>query len=386
VSSIEFDKVTKRFQDTVAVNEITIDIADGEFMIFVGPSGCGKTTALRMVAGLEEISSGTIRLGGQVINDIDPSERDIAMVFQNYALYPHMTVAANLAFPLRMRRQPKHEIKARVTEVAQLLGIEALLGRKPRELSGGQRQRVAMGRSIVRHPQAFLMDEPLSNLDAKLRVQMRAELVKLHRTLGVTTVYVTHDQTEAMTLGQRVTVLNHGVVQQIAPPQELYDWPANSFVASFIGSPPMNFVRGRIESSEIHMGSVAVSLPERLLGQLDSSNRDLTVGLRPESFLAGSDIAAGERGGDPRIAGQVEIVEQLGSESFVYFKTDDLEVMEVGERPLELKGALCARLRAGVRYEPGDAIELAIAPASVRLFDSDSGRSVLAGHPVASEV
>jgi multiple sugar transport system ATP-binding protein len=375
VSSIEFDKVTKRFQDTVAVDDLTIDIADGEFMIFVGPSGCGKTTALRMVAGLEEITSGTIRLGSRTINDVDPSERDIAMVFQNYALYPHMTVAANLGFPLRMRRQPKAEIKARVDEVAQLLGIESLLGRKPRELSGGQRQRVAMGRSIVRHPQAFLMDEPLSNLDAKLRVQMRAELVKLHRTLGVTTIYVTHDQTEAMTLGQRVTVLDHGVVQQVAPPQELYDWPANSFVASFIGSPPMNFVGGELDAGEIRMRGVRVALAEH--AHLDSPSRELTVGLRPESFLAPSDMSEEDVAEAALVSGRVEIVEQLGSESFVYFRTDDLDVLEIGDRPLDLKGALCARLRAGVRYEPGDPIELAIAPASVRLFDSDSGRAVL---------
>jgi multiple sugar transport system ATP-binding protein len=376
VSSIEFDKVTKRFGDTVAVNELTIDVADGEFMIFVGPSGCGKTTALRMVAGLEEISSGTIRLGSHPINDIDASERDIAMVFQNYALYPHMTVAANLGFPLRMRRQSKAQIRARVDEVAQLLGIEELLGRKPRELSGGQRQRVAMGRSIVRHPQVFLMDEPLSNLDAKLRVQMRAELVKLHRTLGVTTIYVTHDQTEAMTLGERVTVLNHGVVQQVAPPQDLYDWPANSFVASFIGSPPMNFAKGGIESGEIRMGKVRLPLPEQMQDRLNSASSDLTVGLRPESFLAGADMDADD-GKGPRISGRVEIVEQLGSESFVYFRTDDLDVMEIGDRPLELKGALCARLRAGIRFDPGDLIELAIARASIRLFDGDSGLSVL---------
>jgi multiple sugar transport system ATP-binding protein len=376
VSSIEFDKVTKRFGDTVAVNELTIDVADGEFMIFVGPSGCGKTTALRMVAGLEEISSGTIRLGGHPINDIDASERDIAMVFQNYALYPHMTVAANLGFPLRMRRQSKAQIRARVDEVAQLLGIEELLGRKPRELSGGQRQRVAMGRSIVRHPQVFLMDEPLSNLDAKLRVQMRAELVKLHRTLGVTTIYVTHDQTEAMTLGERVTVLNRGVVQQVAPPQELYDWPANSFVASFIGSPPMNFAKGGIESGELRMGKVRLPLPEHMHDRLSSASGDLTVGLRPESFLAGADMDADD-GDSPRISGRVEIVEQLGSESFVYFRTDDLDVMEIGDRPLELKGALCARLRAGIRFDPGDLIELAIARASIRLFDGDSGASLL---------
>jgi len=224
VSSINFDQVTKRYPDgTLAVDELNVSIDDGEFMIFVGPSGCGKTTALRMVAGLEEVTAGTIQLDGRVINEVDAADRDIAMVFQNYALYPHMSVGSNLSFPLRMRRASRDEVWARVAEVAALLGIEELLGKKPRELSGGQRQRVAMGRAIVRHPKVFLMDEPLSNLDAKLRVQMRAELVKLHRTLGVTTVYVTHDQTEAMTLGQRVTVMDRGVAQQVDAPQDLYD-------------------------------------------------------------------------------------------------------------------------------------------------------------------
>jgi multiple sugar transport system ATP-binding protein len=379
VSSIGFEHVTKQFGETIAVDDLSIDIADGEFMIFVGPSGCGKTTALRMVAGLEAISSGTIRLGTDPINDLDPADRDIAMVFQNYALYPHMTVAANLAFPLRMRRTPKVEIKARVKEVAQLLDIEPLLARKPRELSGGQRQRVAMGRSIVRHPRAFLMDEPLSNLDAKLRVQMRAELVKLHRTLGVTTIYVTHDQTEAMTLGQRVTVLNNGVVQQVAPPQELYDWPANTFVAGFIGSPSMNFVRGSLASGEVRLKGVNVPLSEDLRSRLDASPGELTVGLRPESFVADADsVAAGDQ---PSVRGRVEIVEQLGSESFVYFRTDELEVVDVGERPIELQGAICARIRAGTRLEPGDPLELGIDPANMRLFDGTSGTSVLFEHP-----
>ncbi len=376
MANIDFEHVSKRFGDTMAVDDLSIGIEDGEFMIFVGPSGCGKTTALRMVAGLEEVSSGTIRLGERPINDLEPGERDIAMVFQNYALYPHMTVAANLGFPLRMRRQSKEQIRARVLEVARLLEIEPLLARKPRELSGGQRQRVAMGRSIVRHPQAFLMDEPLSNLDAKLRVQMRAELVKLHRTLGVTTIYVTHDQTEAMTLGQRVTVLDHGAIQQVAPPEELYDWPANTFVASFIGSPPMNFVGGSLAASLLRLGRLDATLAPALLERLTVSGGEVTVGLRPESFLAVGDSSGAEDA--PRVHGRVEIVEHLGSESIVYFRTDDLDVLEVGERPLELKGALCARLRSGTRYAPGDLVELAIAPESVRLFDPKDGRSLLA--------
>src|SRR3990170_1657261 len=246
MASIEFDHVTKRFPDgTVAVNDIELEVADGEFMILVGPSGCGKTTALRMGAGLEQITEGEIRIGGRVVNRLDPPDRDVAMVFQTYALYPHMTVRENIAFPLRMQRLSSSEIERRVAEATRLLGIEDLLRRKPRELSGGQRQRVAMGRAIVRHPRAFLMDEPLSNLDAKLRVQMRAELVKLHRRLGVTTLYVTHDQVEAMTLGQRVAVLDHGLVQQVDPPDILYNSPTNLFVASFIGSPAMNLLRVR---------------------------------------------------------------------------------------------------------------------------------------------
>jgi multiple sugar transport system ATP-binding protein len=379
VSTISFDGVTKRYPDgTVAVNDLTIDVADGEFMIFVGPSGCGKTTALRMVAGLEDITSGTISLGGREINGVDPSERDIAMVFQNYALYPHMSVATNLGFPLRMRRMPKAEVKSRVREVALLLGIESLLGKKPRELSGGQRQRVAMGRAIVRHPQAFLMDEPLSNLDAKLRVQMRAELVKLHRTLGVTTIYVTHDQTEAMTLGQRVTVMDHGIVQQTAAPKRLYDWPVNTFVASFIGSPPMNFVRGALESARVNLGALTVALPEGALDRVSAPRREVTVGLRPESFIDEAQDGGGAAGsGRAPISGQVEVVEQLGSESFVYFRADGLEVLEMGDRPVELRGALCARLPAGVEYEPGDRIELGVKSHLLRLFEQDSGQAVL---------
>jgi multiple sugar transport system ATP-binding protein len=374
VSTITFDGVTKRYPGgTLAVNDLSIDIADGEFMIFVGPSGCGKTTALRMVAGLEEITEGTISLGGRAINGIDPSERDIAMVFQNYALYPHMSVATNLGFPLRMRRMPKSEVRARVQEVATMLGIEELLNRKPRELSGGQRQRVAMGRAIVRHPQAFLMDEPLSNLDAKLRVQMRAELVKLHRTLGVTTIYVTHDQTEAMTLGQRVTVMDHGVVQQTDAPKKLYDWPTNTFVASFIGSPPMNFVRGTLDSGCVDLGGIVVALPEGRLNQLSAERREMTAGLRPESFVA----ADGDSTDRSTIRGQVEVVEQLGSESFVYFRTEGLEVLEIGDRPVELRGALCAKLPASIEYEPGDRIDLSVRAELLRLFEPDSGQAIL---------
>jgi multiple sugar transport system ATP-binding protein len=374
VSSITFEHVIKRYADgTLAVDDLNVAVADGEFMIFVGPSGCGKTTALRMVAGLEEITSGQVRLDQRVINEVDVADRDIAMVFQNYALYPHMSVAANLSFPLRTRRMPSEQVTARVSEVATLLGIQELLGKKPRELSGGQRQRVAMGRAIVRHPQAFLMDEPLSNLDAKLRVQMRAELIKLHRTLDVTTIYVTHDQTEAMTLGQRVTVMNRGVMQQVDAPEDLYDWPANTFVASFIGSPPMNFVRGVRESGGVRLGGLLAVLPEAAVGGLDAGSRELTVGLRPESFAASD----GSSGGDS-IRAEVELIERLGSETFVYFRADQLEVVEVGDRPIELKGTLCARMPPGIRYQAGDRLDLEIKNDLVRLFDVGTGESVLA--------
>src|SRR5919201_1655807 len=300
MAAIDLDHVSKEFPDgTRAVDDLELAIADGEFMIFVGPSGCGKTTALRMVAGLEKVTSGEIRIGGRVVNDLDPVDRDVAMVFQNYALYPHMTVRDNIGFPLRMQRLGRRESADRINEAARLLGIEELLHRKPRELSGGQRQRVAMGRAIVRHPQAFLMDEPLSNLDAKLRVQMRAELVKLHQRLGVTTLYVTHDQTEAMTLGQRVAVLSRGVVQQVDTPQRLYRRPANTFVASFVGDPAR-----------------------------------------------------------PTLAGDVEITEQLGPETYAYFSVPGVQAAEIGERPIELAGAFAARLDPRSAAAPGRRIDI----------------------------
>ena len=252
MAAVSFDEVTKQFgSSTVAVDRLTLDVNEGEFLILVGPSGCGKTTALRMVAGLEQVTSGEIAIDGRVVNDVVPTERDIAMVFQNYALYPHMSVFDNIAFPLRQQKVKKAAIRERVAEAARLLNIEELLERKPRELSGGQRQRVAIGRALVRRPKAFLMDEPLSNLDAKLRVQMRAELLSLHQRLGITTIYVTHDQTEAMTLGDRVVVMRHGVVQQVDAPERLYRKPANMFVAGFIGSPAMNFVQGTLANGRV---------------------------------------------------------------------------------------------------------------------------------------
>jgi multiple sugar transport system ATP-binding protein len=376
MAAIEFDHVTKRFPDgTVAVDEIELEVADGEFMIFVGPSGCGKTTALRMVAGLEEITSGEIRVGGQVVNDLEPPDRDIAMVFQNYALYPHMSVADNMGFPLRMQRMKKPEARKRVREVAELLGIEALLDRKPRQLSGGQRQRVAMGRAIIRHPRAFLMDEPLSNLDAKLRVQMRAELVKLHRRLGVTTIYVTHDQTEAMTLGQRVAVLNHGVIQQVDTPQGLYWRPVNTFVASFIGSPPMNFIRGRLADGAVELGQYRIELPPPLRGKVATSGEDVLVGLRPEGF---EDARVDDSGGAAVLPAEVEITEQLGPETYAYFRVAGLDVVEIGDRPVELAGALSARLDPRTRAAAGERLSLTVDAEGLHLFDLETGQSLLA--------
>jgi multiple sugar transport system ATP-binding protein len=380
MAAIEFDQVTKRFADgTLAVNEVDLTVADGEFMIFVGPSGCGKTTALRMVAGLEEITSGEIRIGGRVVNNLEPPDRDVAMVFQNYALYPHMSVQDNIGFPLRMQRVGKRDLQRQVQDVAALLGIAELLRRKPRELSGGQRQRVAMGRAIVRHPQVFLMDEPLSNLDAKLRVQMRAELVKLHRRLGVTTIYVTHDQTEAMTLGQRVAVLNEGVIQQVDTPQRLYQRPVNTFVASFIGSPPMNFVRGRLAGGEIVLGEHRLELPGELRDAIHSdivgsNSSDVLLGLRPEDFV---DARLHGDSGYPVFSSEVEIAEQLGPETFIYSRVPGLEVVEIGQRPVELAGALAARLDPRTTAEPGQQLMLAVDLRGAHLFDLDSGQSVL---------
>jgi multiple sugar transport system ATP-binding protein len=376
MASIDFAGVSKRFPNgTLAVDDMNLTVSDGEFMIFVGPSGCGKTTALRMVAGLEEVTSGEIRIGDRVVNDIEPPDRDIAMVFQNYALYPHMSVEDNMSFPLRMQRVSRSDVRARVRDVAELLGIGELLARKPRELSGGQRQRVAMGRAIIRHPQVFLMDEPLSNLDAKLRVQMRGELAKLHRRLGVTTIYVTHDQTEAMTLGQRVVVLNKGLVQQVDSPQGLYQHPQNTFVASFIGSPPMNFIRGRLDGDSVALGTHTFALPDEVRAALTDAPQDVLVGLRPEEFA------------DPRLSGQdglavlpaeIEVTEQLGPETYAYFRVAGLDVVEIGERSVELAGALSARLDPRTSAEPGQQVGLTVNLARIHLFDPESGRSVLA--------
>ncbi len=372
MAAIEFRGVTKRFPDgTIAVDDLKLTIEDGEFMIFVGPSGCGKTTALRMVAGLEHPTSGEILIGDRVVNDLDPVDRDIAMVFQNYALYPHMTVRGNIGFPLETQRLPKADREKRIAEAASLLGLEDLLERKPGALSGGQRQRVAMGRAIVRHPRSFLMDEPLSNLDAKLRVQMRAELVKLHQRLGVTTLYVTHDQVEAMTLGQRVAVLDHGVVQQVDPPDVLYNRPANMFVASFIGSPSMNFLRARIDGGRISFGEFSLHLPETVAARLRRSDGELIVGLRPEYF---SDAHLAD--GGEAIPVTVEITEQLGSETLVYFRIDGVTAESSGDDQAELGGAFVARLDPRTRPVPGEQLHLAVDVERAHFFDPAGGATL----------
>jgi multiple sugar transport system ATP-binding protein len=379
MAGVAFDEVTKRFGgDVVAVDNLTLEVEDGEFVILVGPSGCGKTTALRMAAGLEEVTSGEISIGGKVVNDRPPTDRDIAMVFQNYALYPHMTVFDNLAFPLRQKRVKKKDIDARVRDAARLLAIEPLLERRPRELSGGQRQRVAIGRALVRRPQAFLMDEPRSNLDAKLRVHMRAELLSLHRRLGITTIYVTHDQTEAMTLGDRVVVLDRGVVQQVDTPERLYRRPRNTFVASFIGSPSMNFVDGVLEDGRLLIDGRRLDLPQSLRAELAGRSGAIVVGLRPE------DLRPAEANADSFDA-EVVITEQLGPEVLAYLRVDKMTVAssvagdaEERDESADLRGTLVARLPGDARVRPGAHVPVAPNLEGVNLFDARTGASLLA--------
>jgi multiple sugar transport system ATP-binding protein len=379
MAGVAFHEVTKRFgSNVVAVDNLSLDVDDGEFVILVGPSGCGKTTALRMAAGLEEVTSGDISIGGEVVNDRPPTDRDIAMVFQNYALYPHMTVFDNLAFPLRQKRVKKKDIHSRVTEAARLLAIEPLLGRRPRELSGGQRQRVAIGRALVRRPQAFLMDEPLSNLDAKLRVHMRAELLSLHRRLGITTIYVTHDQTEAMTLGDRVVVLDRGVVQQVDTPERLYRRPRNTFVASFIGSPSMNFIDAALDDGELVIGGRRLELPQSLRPQLAGRAGDVILGLRPEDIRP----AQGEA---ESFDAEVVVTEQLGPEVLAYVRAGGMGIAsavpgsaEERDESADLRGTLIARLPGDARVIAGQRLSVAPNLESLNLFDTESGDSLLA--------
>jgi multiple sugar transport system ATP-binding protein len=388
MAELRFSGVTKTFPGgTVAVDELDLTIADGEFCVFVGPSGSGKTTVLRLTAGLEEVTEGDILIGGEVVNDVHPMDRDIAMVFQNYALYPHMTVADNLGFGLKLHRVKKQEIKARVQEAAQILGITELLKRKPGQLSGGQRQRVAMGRAIVREPAAFLMDEPLSNLDAKLRVQMRAEIQKLQHRLGTTTLYVTHDQTEAMTMGDRVAVMRHGRLVQVDTPQALYDSPVDLFVAGFIGSPAMNFVLARLSGSGSSLvaefGQTKIALPERELPRSVSrlSGHEVILGLRPEHLEDAS--LAGSTNGRPVLEASVMLAEPVGAEVIAHFELDappvvtrDIEELarDVGDEarngnlPTE-QATFTARLDPRTKASRGRRVSLVIQPSSIYFFD-----------------
>ncbi|MBI4580215.1 MAG: sn-glycerol-3-phosphate ABC transporter ATP-binding protein UgpC [Planctomycetes bacterium] len=363
MAQVVLDRVTKVYPgDIKAVDNVSLEIRDREFVVLVGPSGCGKSTTLRMVAGLEEITSGTIRIGDRVVNDIPPKDRDIAMVFQNYALYPHMTVYKNMAFGLKLRRVPKAEIDKKVRETAKLLAIENLLDRKPKALSGGQRQRVAVGRAIVRTPKAFLFDEPLSNLDAKLRVEMRGELKRLHRRLATTTLYVTHDQEEAMTLGDRVVVMKDGVVQQAAAPLTIYEQPANRFVAGFVGTPPMNFLAGRLmgENGQLYFRgpSVRLRLPQRLhAGLAGREGQPMVLGIRPEGL---SDEADGRFAGEENVLdATVQVTELLGDRMDVVAQTpdDDRIVCRVdARRPLKdgMKVSLHVNMDQVHVFEPGD--------------------------------
>jgi multiple sugar transport system ATP-binding protein len=393
MASVSFEEVSKLFSDgTRAVDRLDLDIADGEFMVFVGPSGCGKTTALRMVAGLEDISDGVVRIGERAVNDLSPKSRDIAMVFQSYALYPHLSVRDNIAFPLKIGKVPKDEIRRRVDAAARILDLEPHLTRKPRALSGGQRQRVAMGRAIVREPAVFLLDEPLSNLDAKLRVQMRADIKKIQHDLGTTTIYVTHDQVEAMTMGDRVAVMRKGELQQVAPPQELYDRPTNVFVAGFIGSPAMNMLEGRVERGDggvtLVLGDARLEVDEAQLGPY--VGRTVVVGLRPEN-LEDAALANGAPGG--RLRGQVELCEALGAEVLVHFTiaarqavTEDMRELaeDVGDDRVVEQYAAGAPQTATIvgRFSPrttasqGDAVDVWVDLRALHFFDPETGLAI----------
>ena len=393
MAKLQFDQVWKRYPDgTEAVKDLSLEIEDGEFVILVGPSGCGKSTALRMVAGLEEISEGKMIIGDKVVNTMTPKERDIAMVFQSYALYPHMSVADNMGFALKLAKVPKEEIRSRVKDAAEVLGLTEYLERKPKALSGGQRQRVAMGRAIVRQPQAFLMDEPLSNLDAKLRVQMRAEIAQLQDRLGVTTLYVTHDQVEAMTMGDRVAVLKLGELQQADAPQTLYDYPRNLFVAGFIGSPAMNLADVEIvdDGSGIYaqLGSTKLAIPDAAIGNYpkvpDYKGKRVAVGLRPEHF----ERADGSVPDEHKIRAQVNLVEALGSEVLVHFQTDAKAVVSEDVRAavdddeafaeLEHQAAV-GGMQFTARFAPtsppkiGETIDIAYKTDTLHFFDVDTG-------------
>ncbi len=374
---VSLERVSKVYDGAVrAVDDVSLSVDAGEFVVLVGPSGCGKSTLLRMIAGLEKVTAGTVRIGERDVTVVPPPDRDIAMVFQNYALYPNKTVAENLAFGLRQRKTPREEVERRVREMAAMLGLEELMGRRPAQLSGGQRQRVAMGRALVREPQVFLLDEPLSNLDAKLRTTMRAELARLHERLGITTVYVTHDQVEAMTLGQRVAVLRDGVLQQFGDPQVLFHRPVNLFVAAFIGSPTMNLVSARCEGGRVAFAGHALPLP----ADLASASGDVVLGLRPGSFELAGPWTDPEL---PRIEIEAEVVEALGDEALVSFRVDapavQVEEVRTDEGRLladDTATRFIARVRGRVDVRTGERLELALDHRELHLFDPESGRAL----------
>ena len=366
MASVKYVSVTKRFGDVLAVSDLNIDIADKEFLVFVGPSGCGKTTSLRLLAGLEEVSDGEIYIGDTLVNDILPKDRDIAMVFQNYALYPHMSVYDNLSFALKLRHAAKTEIDQRVREAASILGIDQLLQRKPKQLSGGERQRVALGRAIVRHPKVFLMDEPLSNLDAKLRVQTRAELIKLHDRLQATFVYVTHDQVEAMTMGTRIAVMNKGYLQQVDSPQHLYDAPANMFVAGFIGSPAMNFFEGTMTGTDSELAvetrAFRLPVPAKVVPALKPYlGNKVIVGLRPEDIYVASEVPAGIVG--ERVQCMVDLQELMGNEIFLHLAAN-------GDN-------FTARVTPRAVATPGQSIDIVLDTGKLHLFDEQTQLSLI---------
>jgi len=362
MATVTFENVNKMYGDFHAVSDLNLEIGDGEFMVLVGPSGCGKTTSLRMIAGLEEISTGTLRIGDRVVNDVPPKDRDIAMVFQSYALYPHMSVRENLAFGLKLRKVPKAEIERRVKEAAETIQLDKLLDRKPKELSGGQRQRVALGRAIVREPAVFLMDEPLSNLDAKLRVQTRAEIARLHQRLKTTVVYVTHDQVEAMTMGSRIAVMNEGVLQQVGTPQTLYDTPINRFVAGFIGSPSMNFVDVTLDTSSgssrlVGANDWSIPLPRQYKDAAVVPGRSLVAGFRPEHLDIGeptSDVGS--------FRARADVVEYLGNEELLHLNAADKDIVAIVD--------------SEHRVRPGDIVNLVLPLTKVHLFDAETGMTV----------
>jgi len=352
MAGVRLEGVAKRYGVVSVIEDLNLDVKDREFMVLVGPSGCGKSTALRMIAGLEDISAGTITIGDRVVNDLQPKDRDTAMVFQTYALYPHMSVRENMEFGLKMRKTPKDQIDKRVNEAAAILGIEPLLARKPKELSGGQRQRVALGRAIVRNPAVFLFDEPLSNLDAKLRVQMRAEIAKLQQRLQTTAVYVTHDQIEAMTMGHRIAVMNGGRIQQVGTPLDIYDHPANLFVAQFIGTPPMNFFPATLNGGQVDAGTFQLPAPEKFRSAL---GRKVIVGIRPENIGETGRVGRGRTG---KLSGAVEVVEPIGHEAIVHTRVGD--------------AMLVASFDAHSMPSPGQSIELDVDIEAIHLFDAAS--------------